>query len=63
MEKNQKSRAESLLPEVLPDLIAVLNEAPLFGVCGLDVTFHEGVITRIITKTGKSRKTCRGYEK
>jgi hypothetical protein len=59
----QKNRAESLLPEVLPDLIAILSDAPCFGVCGLDVTFHEGAITRIVTRIEKSRKTCGGCEK
>jgi hypothetical protein len=63
MEEKQKSRAESFLPEVLPDLIAVLNGAPGFGICGIDITFHEGVITRISAKVEKCRKTCRGCEK
>jgi hypothetical protein len=63
MEMKGKSRAESLLPEVLPDLIAILNEAPCFGDCGLAVTYHEGAITRIVTRIEKSRKTCGGCEK
>lgn len=62
MEKKQKSRAESLLPEVLPDLIAVLNSAPEFGQCGIDIIFHENSISRIIIKTEKFRKTCKGVK-
>ena len=62
MEGKQKSRSESLLPEVLPDLISVLNDAPDFGQCGIDIVFHEGRISRIVTRTEKSRKG-RGYEK
>ena len=60
MQGNNKNRAESFLPEVLPDLIAILNGAPDFGLCGIEITFHEGTITRIISKTEKSRKTCGG---
>jgi hypothetical protein len=56
MSSKQTSRAESLLPEVLPDVIALLNGAPDFGTCGIDVTFHEGRIARIVTKTESSRK-------
>ena len=62
MGKNQENRAESLLPEVLPDLIAVLNGSPDFGQCGIDIIFHEGRISRIITKTEKCRKTCGGVK-
>jgi len=64
MDAKQKSRAESFLPEILPSLIAILNDAPDFGQCGIDIIFHEGRISRIITKTEKSHKAaCRGYGK
>jgi len=62
MERKQKSRAESFLPEVLPDLITVLNSAPEFGQCGIDIIFHENNISRIITKTEKFRKICKGVK-
>jgi hypothetical protein len=64
MEQNKKSRAESFLPEVLPGLIALLNDAPDFGQCGIEIILHEGCISRILTKTEKSHKVaCRGYKK
>jgi hypothetical protein len=64
VEAKQKSRAESLLPEVLPGLIAVLNDAPDFGQIGIEIVFHEGCISRIVTRTEKShRVACRGCEK
>jgi hypothetical protein len=51
-----QSRAESLLPEVLPDIITLLNEAPDFGQCGVEIVFHDSRITRIITRKEASRK-------
>jgi hypothetical protein len=56
VEGNKQSRAESLLPEVLPDIIALLNEAPDFGQCGLEIVFHDSRIARIITRKESSRK-------
>jgi hypothetical protein len=50
------SRAESLLPEVLSDIIALLNEAPDFGQCGLEIIFYDSRITRIISRKEASRK-------
>lgn len=49
------SRAESLLPEVLPDVIALLNEAPEHGACELEVIFRDGRISRIVTRKEASR--------
>ncbi len=60
MAETRTSRAESFLPEVLPQLIAALNEAPDFGQCGIDIVFYDGRISRIISKTEKSYRTCRG---
>ncbi|MDR1058565.1 MAG: hypothetical protein LBL43_03370 [Treponema sp.] len=56
MEGKKQSRAESLLPEVLPDIIALLNEAPDFGQCGLEIVFHDSRIARVITRKESSRK-------
>ena len=60
MQGKQESRAESLLPEVLPDIISLLNDAPDFGQCGMEIVFHSGRITRIITRKEASRQV---YEK
>jgi hypothetical protein len=56
VEGSKQSRAESLLPEVLPDIIALLNEAPDFGQYGLEIVFHDSRIARIVTKKESSRK-------
>jgi hypothetical protein len=56
VEGKKQSRAESLLPEGLPDIIALLNEAPEFGQCGLDIVFHDSRIARIISRKEASRK-------
>jgi hypothetical protein len=56
VEGNKQSRAESLLPEVLPDIIALLNEAPMYGLCGLDIVFHDSRIARVISRKEASRK-------
>ena len=63
MKEKQENRAESLLPEVLPDLIGVLNGAPNFGQCGIDIVFHDGRISRIVTRVEKSCKRYGGCEK
>ena len=64
MEGNQKNRAGAFLPEVLASLIPMLDDAPDFGKCGIDIVFHEGSIDRIVTKTEKSHKlaACRGKQ-
>jgi hypothetical protein len=63
MEAKETSREESLLPEVLPRLIAILNDAPDFGRCGIDIVFHEGIISQIVTRTEKSYKAACGGKK
>jgi hypothetical protein len=63
MEAKETSRDEALLPEVLPHLIALLNDAPDFGQCGIDIVFHEGIISRIVTRTEKSYKDACGDKK
>jgi hypothetical protein len=55
MDGKQTSRAESLIPEVLPDVIALLNEAPDHGTCAVEVTFRDGRISRIVTRKEASR--------
>ena len=57
MKGEQRSRAESLLPEVLPDIMSLLNDAPDYGQCGLDIVFHDGRITRIVTRKETNRQT------
>jgi hypothetical protein len=63
MDGKQISRAESLLPEVLPDVIALLNEAPEHGACELEVIFRDGHISRIVTRKEASRIMRGTHEK
>jgi hypothetical protein len=41
---------------VLPDIIALLDHAPNFGACGIEIVFHDSQIVRIITRKEASRK-------
>ena len=56
MKKEQLNKAETLLPEILPELSLLLKKAPDFGSCGIEIIFHEGNISRIISKTEKCHK-------
>jgi hypothetical protein len=56
MTGDKQGRRESLLPEVLPDIIALLDHAPDFGACGIEIIFHDSRISRIITRIEASRK-------
>jgi len=58
MQGKQRSRAESLLPEILPDIMSLLNDAPDFGQCGVEIVFHNGRIARIVTRKEASRQMC-----
>ena len=59
MAGKQESRAGSLLPEVLPDILTLLDDAPAFGQCGLDIVFHNGCITRVISRKEETRQACK----
>jgi hypothetical protein len=56
MTGDKQNRGVSLLPEVLPDVIALLDQAPDFGACGIEIIFHDSQIARIITRKEASRK-------
>ena len=49
-------RAESLLAELKPELIRLLENAPLYGSCGFDVVLHQGAIIRTTMKSESTRK-------
>jgi len=42
-------KAEQLLEKLKPYLLEMLKAAPEFGSCGIIITFHEGVITKVNT--------------
>ena len=55
MNVKQKTQ-KGLLQEVIPHITELLNNAPDFGQCGIEIIFHEGSISRVITKTEESQK-------
>ena len=52
----QKDRSEYLLEQIRPELIKILQNAPEYGLVGLDITLHQGEILRLLTRTEISRK-------
>jgi len=42
-----RARARELLTSIEPELLRLLDNAPPFGMAGLDIHFHEGEITSI----------------
>ena len=52
----QKDRSEYLLEQIRPEMIKILQNAPEYGLVGLDITLHQGEILRLLTRTEISRK-------
>ena len=51
----KEDRAVLLLENIKPDLLRLLGGSPSHGSVGLDIVFHNGEITRIISKMEVSR--------
>jgi hypothetical protein len=50
------ARARQLLEEIQPELLRILENAPIFGSAGISLTFYEGQITSIdLSATVKRR--------
>jgi hypothetical protein len=58
--QTQAARAESLLAEIKPELLKLLENAPAFGSCGIDVFLHENEIVRFAVRAEVSRKPRTG---
>ena len=58
--RTNQSRAESLLESVRPDLLKLLENAPPYGSCGLEIVFHDDEIARLVIKAEVSRKPRTG---
>lgn len=56
MPHNARSNADEMMNELKPDFINLLESAPDFGSCTLEVIYHEGKIVRVITKKEVSKK-------
>jgi hypothetical protein len=54
--RTQTDRATSLLESIKPELLKLLGSAPAFGSIGIDLVFHDGEITRIVSRMEVSRK-------
>jgi hypothetical protein len=44
-----------LLESVKPDLIRILENAPAYGSCGMEICFHDLKIVRVILKAKVSK--------
>jgi hypothetical protein len=53
---HQEDRAALLLKSVEPELLRLLKNAPEFGLCGIDLFFHDSQIVRIAVKAEVTRK-------
>jgi hypothetical protein len=51
----QENKALSLLESITPDLIRILENAPTYGSCGMELCFHDSNIVRIILKAEVSK--------
>jgi hypothetical protein len=51
----QEHKAVSLLESVKPDLTRILENAPAYGSCGMEICFHDSKIVRIILKAEVSK--------
>jgi hypothetical protein len=50
-----ESRIASLLESVTPDLIRILENAPAYGSCGMELCFHDSKVVRVILKAEVSK--------
>jgi hypothetical protein len=53
--KNHETRASALLESVTPDLIRMLENAPAYGSCGMELCFRDSNIVRVILKAEVSK--------
>jgi hypothetical protein len=48
------NRDEELLTALTPHIMEIIRQAPRYGSCGIDITFHAGKLVRIEKKVGVS---------
>jgi hypothetical protein len=51
-----EDRAALLLKSVEPELLRLLKNAPNYGLCGIDLVFHDSEIVRIAVRAEVTRK-------
>jgi hypothetical protein len=51
----QENKALVLLESVKPDLVRILENAPAYGSCGMEICFHDAKVVRVILKAEVSK--------
>jgi hypothetical protein len=54
--RTQTDRASALLDSVKPELLRLLGGSPAFGSVGIELVFHDGELSRVISKMEVGRK-------
>ena len=49
-QQKNTEKIERYLEQLRPDLLKMLDDAPKYGSCGIIVTFHEGIISKVSTQ-------------
>jgi hypothetical protein len=52
----EEDRASYLFEQVKPELMKLLRNAPEYGLCGIDITLHQGEVTKLTVKAEVIRK-------
>jgi hypothetical protein len=55
--RKHENKALSLLESITPDLIRMLENAPAYGSCGMELCFHDSNIVRVILKAEVSKRS------
>jgi hypothetical protein len=58
--RTQTDRAFLLLEDIKPELLKLLGRSPDFGSAGIELVFHDGYLSRLISKMEVSRKPRTG---
>jgi hypothetical protein len=58
--RTQTDRASALLESIRPELLKLLGGSPAFGSVGIELIFHDGELSRIISKMEVGRKPRAG---
>jgi hypothetical protein len=53
--RKHENKALLLLESVTPDLMRMLENAPAYGSCGMQLCFHDSNIVRVILKAEVSK--------
>jgi hypothetical protein len=53
--EGHETRASVLLESVKGDLIRILENAPAYGSCGMELCFHDSKIVRVILRAEVSK--------